>query len=113
VIIVPTLDELARDPARAVGLPVETLAALVVKHAAVGSALGAALLLSRSSKPQPAESDPDDELLKPDEAAALLHRKPRWIYRNAHRLPFVRRLSPKSLLCSKKGLDRWLAAQKP
>jgi hypothetical protein len=113
MIAVPTLDELARDPARAVGLPIEALAGLLAKHAAAGSALGAALLLSNSRNPQIRTPDPDDEMLEPDEAATLLHRKPRWIYRNEHRLPFVRRISAKSVLCSKMGLLRWLAVQKP
>jgi hypothetical protein len=109
---VPLLDELATRPDRAIGLPLETIAGLLAKNAAAGNALSAALLLAKSSKP-PMEIDSDDEMLEPDEAAVLLHRKRRWIFRNAHRLPFVRRISPKSLLCSKKGLNRWLAAQKP
>jgi len=111
---VPTLDELARDPARAAGLAIETIAGLLAMHAAVGNALGAALLMSRSD---PSESnagpvDENDNWLIPDEAALILKRKSRWIYRNAGRLPFVRKVSGRGLLCSEKGLRRWLERQK-
>jgi len=35
-----------------------------------------------------------------------------WIYRNAGRLPFVRKVPGRGLLCSEKGLRRWLERQK-
>lgn len=112
---VPTLDDLADNPARAAGLPVEIIAGLLVKQAAVGNALGAALLSARAGNAEPpsvAPVDSDESWLTPDEAAPILRRKSRWIYRNAARLPFVRKVSGRGLLCSEKGLRRWLERQK-
>jgi hypothetical protein len=51
-------------------------------------------------------------MLTTEEAAALLRRSPRWLYRNAKRLPFVRRLSPRSMVHSRKGIERYLASRK-
>jgi hypothetical protein len=42
----------------------------------------------------------------------MLRRSRQWIYRNQHRLPFVKRISRKSLLCSEAGLKQWLASRK-
>ena len=53
-----------------------------------------------------------ETMLTVAEAAILLRRKPRWIYRNAKRLSFVRRLGPKSLLCSETGIRKWLEKQR-
>ena len=50
----------------------------------------------------------DDQMLTVEEAAALLRRSRQWIYRNAAHLPFVKRISRKSLLCSKNGIAHWL-----
>lgn len=46
------------------------------------------------------------------EAAAKIGRSPRWFYRNARRLPFVKRLSRKVLLVGEKGMGRWIATMK-
>jgi hypothetical protein len=108
---VPLLDELATRPDRAIGLPVETIAGLLAKNAAAGNALSAALLLSKCHEPS-ASVDEDETWLTPDEAAPILRRKKRWIYRNAARLPFVRKVSGRGMLCSEKGLRRWLERQK-
>lgn len=67
------------------------------------------LLLSTGDAVNPRE---EDRMLTVDEAANMLRRGRQWIYRNAHTLPFVKRISRKSLLCSEAGLKRWLAARK-
>jgi hypothetical protein len=55
------------------------------------------------------DAGPKDRWLRTREAAAMLRRTPSWIYRNADRLPFVKRLGPKSpLLCSEQGIQRYL-----
>ena len=108
---VPSLDQLARDPSAAVGLPAAALAALHMQATAVLSAIG----LAWASSGQGAQSigeTADDQMLTVDEAAEMLRRKRRWIYSHADNLPFVRRLSPRSLLCSRKGVERWLAARR-
>jgi hypothetical protein len=114
---VPTLDDIARDPGRAGGLPLRTLAALQSRAAVVQAALAAEALTAaveavqvRGRVGQPAATE--DEMLRVDEAAVMLRRKPQWIYRNAATLPFVRRISRKSLLCSKNGILSWLASRK-
>ena len=109
---VPLLDELATRPDRAIGLPVEVIAGLLAKNAAAGNALSAALLLSKSNPEPTAPTDEDETWLTPDEAAPILRKKPRWIYRNKAKLPFVRRVSGRGMLCSEKGLRRWLERQK-
>jgi hypothetical protein len=105
---VPTLDELARDPSAAIGLPSSALAALQTRAAAVLLAIGAALATSTAVDTQPA---PPDVMLTVDEASARLRRSRQWLYRNAEHLPFVRRLSRKSLLVSETGLNAYLAAK--
>jgi hypothetical protein len=114
--LIPTLDEVARDPSRAAGLPVDALAGLTARCAAVQAALAAAQVavfmdVKATLRRPNGEVPADDRMLLPAEAAALLRRKRRWIYRNADRLPFVRRISRKSLLCSENGIKRWLERQ--
>ena len=53
----------------------------------------------------------DDQMLTVEEAAGMLRKGKRWIYRNAHKLPFVRRLSKRSMLVSKNSLERWLTTR--
>src|SRR5581483_4979322 len=101
---VPSLDELARDPQKAANLPPGVAAAMLVQAAAVQSVLAARIASAETAAPAPAPADPADEMLTPDEAAAILRRSRRWLYRNADRLPFVKRLSPKSILCSESGI---------
>jgi hypothetical protein len=111
---VPSLDDIARDPRCIAALERTSLSALLVRSAVVQSAI-AAQLVSLEGYAVPARElapDVDDQMLTVDEAAAILRRKPQWIYRNAARLPFVKRISPKSLLCSKNGISRWFAARK-
>jgi hypothetical protein len=41
-----------------------------------------------------------------------LDKSRRWVFRQASRLPFVRRISRKTLLASESGLNRWIAARR-
>ncbi|MFZ0246601.1 helix-turn-helix domain-containing protein [Candidatus Binatus sp.] len=105
----PTIEEIARDPSRVRGLSTDAIAALMARSAAVQGTLSAALiLLGPSAKPNEPEEPSDDKMLTIDEAALRLRRSRRWIYRHAHVLPFVKRLSPRNLLCSERKLTRWL-----
>ena len=111
---VPSLDDIARDPRCLAALERPSLSALLMRNAVVQSALAAQLAAidagaGGSAKESLPESD--DEMLRIDEAAAMLRRRPQWIYRNAGRLPFVKRISRKSLLCSKNGISKWLASR--
>jgi hypothetical protein len=109
---VPSLDQLARDPSAAVGLPAAALTALHLQATAALSAIGLAWASSWQSAQGTSETADADQMLTVDEAAELLRRKRRWIYRHAATLPFVRRLTPRSLLCSRRGVERWLAARR-
>ena len=104
---VPTIDELLRDPARAHALPASALIALLASTAAVQAVLSAELLARGQAQPAPAK----DRWLKPDEASAVLRRDRRWLYRHARTLPFVKKISARSFLCSETGIHRWLATR--
>jgi hypothetical protein len=109
---VPTIEEIARDQSRVRGLSIETIAALMARAAAVQGTLSAALILLGPTKPDQPEEPADGEMLTVDEAAIRLHRTRRWIYRHAKSLPFVKRLSPRNLVCSERKLSRWLEQRK-
>jgi len=104
---VPSLDELLRDPARAHALPASALIALLASTAAVQAALTAELLARGHAQTAPAK----DRWLKPDEASAVLRRDRRWLYRLARTLPFIKKISARSFLCSEVGIHRWLATR--
>jgi hypothetical protein len=117
---VPTLDQLARDPSAALGLPSSALAALQAqcaaeqaRLAAAQGALAAAMCKMGSSNVR----EPDPAALEPwMDAEKLAERIPgytkRWLYRHAATLPFARRLSRKRLVFSLPGAQRYLAVRK-
>jgi len=53
-----------------------------------------------------------DRLLTVREAAARLGVAPRWLYRHASRLPFMKRLSSRVLRASESSLERYMAARR-
>jgi hypothetical protein len=109
--------ELLVDPRRIDRIANADVPALLVHLASIQTALAARLLERPADAGAPreglglAQAEPD-ALLSVAEAASLLSVKPRWLYRNAKRLPFTRRLSRKALRFSKSGLLRWIAARK-
>jgi hypothetical protein len=111
--LAPSLDEIARNPHCVAGLPQSTvrdlLRRLTVVHSTLVLELGPEDDSRQSETSGQAE---DDRMLTPAEAAAVLRCKPRWIHRHANRLPFVRRISEKRILCSEAGVRAWLATQK-
>jgi hypothetical protein len=60
------------------------------------------------SAPAERHESEDVNWLSVEQAATKLGRSPRWFYRNAKRLPFVKRLSRKVLLVSEEGMIRWI-----
>jgi len=54
-----------------------------------------------------------DRLLTAEEAAEMLSMSPDWLYRNAKKLPFTRRLGHKMLRFSQRGIVKWLESRKP
>ncbi len=55
----------------------------------------------------------EERLLDANEAAAVLGLSPDWLYRDAKKLPFTRKLGPKMLRFSHQGILKWLATRKP
>ena len=113
MVAVPSLDDVARDPGLVTGLPPPVLAALAARcsaaHAIIATEQANQLLTSVGYPgPQPVASD---KMLTVEEASTRLRRSRRWLYRNADRLPFVRRVSKKSLLVSESGLNAYLAVK--
>jgi hypothetical protein len=89
-------------------LPAEQIPAALTSLASLQGILAARLMV----EPR-AESAPIEEIwISVEDASKKLHRSPRWFYRNAKRLPFVKRLSRKVLLVGEKGMGRWIATQK-
>jgi len=109
----PSLDEIRRDPARVLDLSPGTIAQLMSDCGAVEGALKAAAAMRPNPPARTASVDQSADWLDADRSAALLHKPRRWLFQNSERLPFVRRLSKKSLVCSEAGLHRWLASRKP
>ena len=58
------------------------------------------------------ELNGQDRLLDAEEAARMLSVSPDWLYRNARRLPFTRKLGPKMLRFSCQGIQKYLATRK-
>jgi hypothetical protein len=107
-----SVDELLADFARIRQVPLPVRSALVVRLAALIAALSSSdesAELKLVSRRAAARLQPDDQMLTAKEAAPMLRRGVRWIYRNADRLPFVKRISCRSILCSKAGIQKWLA----
>lgn len=54
----------------------------------------------------------EDRLLDAEEAARVLCVSPDWLYRQAKKLPFTRKLGPKMLRFSSQGIQKYLATRK-
>jgi hypothetical protein len=106
---IPTLDQIASDPARATHLPRQVALALISRCTAAQMALAASL--SESDVRAPAPVATIDRTLDAHAIAKELGVTRRWVFRNAPNLPFVRRISRKSLVCSEADLRRWRSRQ--
>lgn len=56
-----------------------------------------------------AESSQSDRILNIDELTVAMGVSRRWLFSHASRLPFVTRVSRRSLTGSEKGMRKWLA----
>src|SRR5215472_3129209 len=54
-----------------------------------------------------------DRMLTAEEAAEMLSMSTDWLYRNARKLPFTRKLGHKMLRFSQQGIVKWLESRKP
>jgi predicted DNA-binding transcriptional regulator AlpA len=53
-------------------------------------------------------AEEEDKMLTAEEAAKVLASSADWLYRNANKLPFARKLGPKMLRFSQRGLNKWV-----
>jgi excisionase family DNA binding protein len=99
---VPTLDAIARDPAKAAALPAEDRGALIVQAAAVLAALGATMTAARG------DGEPDT-LLTVDQAASRLGLSKDYLYRHARQFPFlVQPNGARAIRFSARGVARYI-----
>ena len=91
-VAVPTLDELARDPKRATGLPRSAIAALLVRIAAVQGALAARLAGPDADVACAPEPSAMSELVDVKEMARRLDVHESWVRteQRAGRIPCVK-----------------------
>ncbi len=54
----------------------------------------------------------NDRLLDPEEAAKLLSVSEDWLYHQAKKLPFTRKLGPRLLRFSYQGMMKWMESKK-
>lgn len=93
----------------AASIPPERIPAVLTALAALQTALAARLMAIPA---QPEIQSDDDTLLTAAEAAAIVRRSTKWLYRRASKLPFARRLDNRSWVFSKKGLEKWIGRQR-
>jgi hypothetical protein len=111
---IPSLDEIARDPARLAALPRETIVALLARVNGLQSALAWMLVAdSRSADPVISPSDPRDSITL-EAASRILGRSKNWILRNRTKkhLPFIRQVSDKTFMVSESSLRKWIESRK-
>jgi predicted DNA-binding transcriptional regulator AlpA len=114
---VPTVKELAQNPARARGLSPTVIAALLAKFgadlaelSAAQNALAAALADGGMDCPRGSISEPE-VLLTVEQTAERLNMTKDALYRAAKTLPFAVRLGPGQLRFSSAGIDQWIRAK--
>ncbi len=100
---VPTLDEIAANPERALDVSPTAAGALLARLAGVQTALLGRLL----APGEPGNAAPEDRLLDVTEAAEQLGLSQSYLYRHAKHLPFTVRLG-NNLRFSSAGIARWI-----
>jgi hypothetical protein len=76
---------------------------------AILAAVAAKLSQVRPAPAQPASNrnGADDDAITVEDAARMLCRSPKWISRHRAQLPFLRKLGPRSYVCSRAALIKW------
>jgi excisionase family DNA binding protein len=64
------------------------------------------------SGPDRASAGEEDTLLTVKEVARVLSVSEYWVYDNAHKLPFTRKLGPKMLRFSRNGLQKYMETRR-
>lgn len=69
-------------------------------------------LIAEAVKDSIGAASKGDRLLDPEEAAKILSVSQDWIYHEAKKLPFTRKLGPRLLRFSYNGIIRWMDSKK-
>ena len=102
--IIRTLEELASNPTRVENLSPNECQDILIKIAV----LQPLLLAGMTSAGEKSDSNQQDTLLNVEEAAKHLRCSRDWLYRQSKNLPFVRRISPRQLRFSSKGIEKYI-----
>lgn len=103
-----TLAELADDPSRLESLTDDELADVVADLERLRARAWTRLHRTDAENGDTSEAAPEDRMLDVDEAAEMLSVEPRWLYDRSDDLPFARKLAPRTLRFSERGIYRWL-----
>jgi predicted DNA-binding transcriptional regulator AlpA len=101
---------LLADPAALPGVPRGSIPGLLAVVEYLKASLWSRLVAAADSTPAGELSDDRDGLLTATEAAALLGMSRHWLYKNAARLPFTRRVGPRTVRFSAVGLRQYIAS---
>jgi len=99
-----SLEDLKADPSMVKDLSLEKCLSMLIILASVQTLL-LGRILSFNGKP---ELFQEDKLLNVEQAAERLGCNPDWLYRHSKKLPFTRRLSPRQLRFSSKGIKKYI-----
>lgn len=97
------------SPADLQRVPDEQVPSLIVQYSAALAVLGARLASAQQSPPA---TDQGPQLLDVTAAATVLGVSRRWLYKNAHGLPFTRKIG-RCLRFDRAGLHRYLSRRPP
>ena len=107
--IIPSLDEIIRDSSSVESLSRQAVWDLLVKVNSLQSILlGRLACLSQSVSKS---SIQNDRLLDVNETAKKLSVSTDWLYRNSNKLPFTRRLGPRKLRFSDRGIEKYIKSR--
>jgi hypothetical protein len=113
--VAATLDSLSDRPALAATLPLDVAQHLLTQAnarlAATQSARDALMIRLATGDKVPATRN-QSRTLDADEIASALGQNRRWVFKNAHKIPPVRRISRKALAADEAELLRWRDTQK-
>lgn len=104
-----TLADIAANPDRISDLSPEQAAELRGALASLDTRLLSALLTSAARTAQADTAGSAPNLLRVPEAAERLSVPPRWLYRRADDLGFVKRIGPNTTRVDEAGLADWLS----
>ncbi len=103
------LAELVADPSRLEDLPEEDLVDVVAELERLRARAWGRLSRPSGNGGADGRRQPDpDQMLTVKEAAEILGVEERWLYDRSDSLPFARKLAPRTLRFSERGLYRWL-----